>query len=59
VTAIATPAVIDFGATAISTARGAPRLLAKSTAEAIATTALTRSAVASGQTLRRTSAKLA
>jgi hypothetical protein len=58
VTAIATPAVIDFGASAIRTGRGAPSPLATSTAEAIATVAPTSSAAASGQTLRLTSAKL-
>ena len=55
-TAIATPAVIDFGASAIRTARGAPSALAMSTADTIATIARTTSAAAIGQKLRRTSA---
>ena len=58
VTAVATPAVIDFGASAIRTARGAPNAFATSTADAIATVAPMSSAAASGHTLRLTSAKL-
>jgi hypothetical protein len=41
VTAIATPAVIDFGASAIRTLRGAPSPLATRTADTIATTTTT------------------
>ena len=57
-TAIATPAVTDFGASDTSTARGAPSARATRSAETTATNAPTSSAAAIGRRLRLTSSIL-